>query len=91
MKKLKLDFQQLNAEVLTKSELKKIIGGIGGSGGDGGGGSPSCSSNQCSVLANGVTYYGSCGYTQYLTVCECITPYGDYYPNGGISHCSPQL
>lgn len=36
MKKLKLDFQQLNAEVLTRSQLKMIIGGSGGSGGGGG-------------------------------------------------------
>jgi natural product precursor len=27
MKKLKLDFQQLNAEVLTRSQLKQILGG----------------------------------------------------------------
>lgn len=33
MKKLKLDFQHLgNAEVLTKSQLKKIMGGEEGSG-----------------------------------------------------------
>ena len=36
MKKLKLDFQHLgNAEVLTRSQLKKIMGGEGGSGGEG--------------------------------------------------------
>ena len=34
MKKLKLDFQHLrNAEVLTRSQLKQIMGGDGGSGG----------------------------------------------------------
>jgi hypothetical protein len=38
MKKLKLDFQHLgNAEVLTRSQLKQIMGGDGGSGGGGGG------------------------------------------------------
>lgn len=31
MKKLKLDFQQLNAEVLTRSQLKKVLGGVSGS------------------------------------------------------------
>jgi len=35
MKKLKLDFQQLNAEVLTRSQLKQILGGVDGSGGTG--------------------------------------------------------
>ena len=33
MKKLKLDLQSLNAEVLTRSQLKQILGGDGGSGG----------------------------------------------------------
>lgn len=36
MKKLKLDFQHLgNVELLTRSQLKQIVGGDGGSGGDG--------------------------------------------------------
>lgn len=53
MKKLKLDFQPLGAEVLTATELKKIIGGIGGSGGDGGGG------GGCSVTCES-GYYACC-------------------------------
>jgi len=32
MKKLRLNLQQLNAEVLTRSQLKQILGGYGGSG-----------------------------------------------------------
>jgi len=32
MKKLKLNLQSLNAEVLTRSQLKQILGGDGGSG-----------------------------------------------------------
>ena len=36
MKKLKLNLQQFEgAEVLTRSQLKQIMGGEGGSGGDG--------------------------------------------------------
>ena len=35
MKKLKLDLQSLNAEVLTRSQLKQILGGDGSSGGSG--------------------------------------------------------
>lgn len=38
MKKLKLELQQFEgAEVLTRSQLKKILGGGGGEGGSGGG------------------------------------------------------
>mgnify|MGYP001550626558 CR=1 FL=1 len=36
MKKLKLGFQQLNAEVLTRSQLKQILGVDGSEGGGGG-------------------------------------------------------
>lgn len=37
MKKLKLNLQDLNAEVLTRSQLKQILGGDDGSGGGSGG------------------------------------------------------
>jgi len=40
MKKLKLDFQKLNAEILTRSQLKQILGGLSS-----GGESCNCNSN----------------------------------------------
>ena len=60
MKKLELNFQQLNAEVLTRSQLKQILGGAGS-----GGNCPlsckqdsDCFFGYCNLdcTANGVTY-----------------------------------
>ncbi len=73
MKKLKLDFQKLNAKVLTRSQLKQILGGDGGSGGD-----TPCNFGDCQWGANcfyqsgsqcGIAHclgsdgYGNCQYT----------------------------
>jgi len=46
MKKLKLDFQSLNAEVLTRNQLKQILGGDDGSGGGAGGKYKCCPKGQ---------------------------------------------
>lgn len=57
MKKLKLNLQSLNAEVLTKSQLKSIIGGLGdvGDGEKCAYGHPSClNDDQCARLNAGV-------------------------------------
>ncbi len=88
MKKLKLDFQQLNAEVLSRNQMKTILGGIL-SGGDGecstsvtcsDGGKISCSSN------------GAAGNTQGGDSCQktptSVTCYDIGAPNNwSYSHC----
>ncbi len=87
MKKLKLDFQQLNAEVLTRSQLKQILGGKV----DGSVHPDACSSGPCTVYDNGQTYSGTCGLYDMgggLYVCECETALGFYNPTGGTSHCN---
>jgi hypothetical protein len=62
MKKLKLDFQHLKAEVLTRSQLKQILGGDGSTGG----GSAACCENGQIAHCYGTTSnctgaaYGSC-------------------------------
>ena len=66
MKRLKLNLQSLNAEVLTRSQLKQILGGDDGSTpGDGGlykccpAGQPNSSScSTCIILEKG--YSGTC-------------------------------
>lgn len=57
MKKLKLNFQHLGtAEVLTRSQLKKVIGGTWGSGGGSGG---SVTHGECSAPDVGAWTYSS--------------------------------
>lgn len=46
MKKLKLDLQSLNAEVLTRSQLKNVLGGLGSNPGSGGGSYKCCPKDQ---------------------------------------------
>ena len=87
MKKLKLNLQHLaNAEVLTKSQSKNVLGrsapvttGRGSS----------CPSDSCSLFDpnTGHTYPGHCGFSNPGAICECITDYGVYLPPGGQSHC----
>lgn len=92
MKKLKLNVLQLGAkEVLTREQLKKVLGGnLAGNGTV----QPSdaCKTGSCSVYDPGThTYYfGTCGYYGGggISVCECITSMGFYSPSGGTSHCA---
>ena len=88
MKKLKLSEQQLeNGDILSRDQLKDIMGGAGKA-------SPNvtCSvGTSCSVLDNGTTYLGSCGYLDLgggVYYCECITADGAYVPSGTQSHCN---
>ena len=77
MQKLKLDLQDLNAEVLTRSQLKQILGGVASSGGGGG-----CDFDGCQWGANcfysgpdgcgtahclGQDGYGNCTFTIHIT------------------------
>jgi hypothetical protein len=89
MKKLKLNLQQFEgAEVLTRNQLKKILGGkvAGGDHLD------SCSTGtSCSVYDNGQVYTGSCTFMDIgggLYVCECDALGHFYNPSGGESHCN---
>lgn len=61
MKKLKLDFQHLNAEILTRSQLKQILGGDGSGGGGIGDGSGSGSGGDfpCSTSCSGDVWNSS--------------------------------
>ena len=77
MKKLKLDLQNLNAEVLTRSQLKQILGGEASSGGSGNGttcnsnSKEDCTDSKKSNCYNGAAY--SCTNTKsnnYLGVCD---------------------
>lgn len=66
MKKLKLDFQHLgNAKVLTRSQLKKIIGGQGGSGDEG---DEKCKGG-CSG-GDGSTWTAGCRHTGFSCICS---------------------
>ncbi|MEO9211326.1 MAG: hypothetical protein ABI208_09525 [Ginsengibacter sp.] len=63
MKKIKLNLQSLNAEVLTRSQLKQILGGDGGSGGGSGDGCDPkvCEAKSSPTLGNCVcTRGGQC-------------------------------
>ncbi|MEO9211321.1 MAG: hypothetical protein ABI208_09500 [Ginsengibacter sp.] len=68
MKKLKLDLQGLNAEVLTRSQLKKVLGGDGGSGGSGGGSLPCFTNAECQ------NWYGEyCYCLTRIYQCGCVS------------------
>jgi hypothetical protein len=71
MKKLKLDLQHLNAEVLTRSQLKKVLGGDGGS--DDGGDSGGCDPVACAAKSNSNT--GSCSCNSHGR-CLCVKVWG---------------
>ncbi|MBS1917692.1 MAG: hypothetical protein JST87_15585 [Bacteroidetes bacterium] len=96
MKKLKLKALEFNAEqVLTREQLRNVLGGDDGSGGD------SCSmtyqdpsgqwhteQGTCSVATYNVGY-GDSGYTQFVPYCSTSS-----FPNptqlssnGGVSKC----
>ncbi|MEO7315704.1 MAG: hypothetical protein ABIW47_10985 [Ginsengibacter sp.] len=73
MKKLKLDFQHLgNAEILTRSQLKNIMGGSGGSGDDGDGAAFCHLGTSCQLYIRELqqTYTGKC-YYQIFGKCFC--------------------
>ena len=68
MKKLKLKALELGAkEVLTRDQLRKVLGGADGSGSGSGSGNNLCSGAQCGGHwvggATGHWEYGSCAYT----------------------------
>jgi hypothetical protein len=106
MKKLKLKALGLGAkEILTREQLKYVLGGDGsgsGAGGGGGntGGGSGCPTSPCSVFnsTNGKTYTGNCGlviaamdFHTVSTVCECVTSLGFYIPSSSNGHsaCNP--
>ncbi len=70
MKKLKLNLPRLEgAEVLTREQLKKVLGGDGSGGTDCGG--SGCPSAHCEVIvAGGHGANGQCMTTAYG--CECV-------------------
>ena len=72
MKKLKLDLQQLKgAEVLTREQLKKVLGGDSGSG-DG----------SCETTCN-TGYYACCYRNVLVAYCPCVLNGDKNPPNGG--------
>ena len=88
MKKMKLQMLGLSVnDLLSREQMKKVMGGSGDGSGDTG-----CKTNPCSVYVagpngtKGTTYYGHCGYGG-IDGCECQTSYGDYRPSG-TSHCA---
>lgn len=103
MKKLKLKALDIQAtEVLSREELKKVLGGDGSSGGDGSAGI-FCkdSSVSCTIMVQGnngswVPFNGNCGWHfvlvagSHVPYCYCITSLGpvDLSSNGGQSRCS---
>lgn len=88
MKKLK--FSKLNlddAHILSREELKHILGGDGYGGGYG-----FCTINRpCSLyIGPGDTRQGVCnmfGGGSGVYMCGCETDYGVYEPTSGTSHC----
>jgi hypothetical protein len=75
MKKLKLNFSNLkDAEILTREDLKKVMGG------DAGSGSGTCSSltssqctssTACKANCNGVLTSGNCTWSTAFSKCYC--------------------
>jgi natural product precursor len=87
MKKKKLDLKQLKADVLSREELKSVLGGQMLSREEA---LLACDSRPCSVWVEGNTYSGTCGIYDVgggYYICECVTSYGPYPPSGGTSHC----
>ncbi|MDR6804558.1 hypothetical protein J2Y44_001592 [Dyadobacter sp. BE32] len=88
MKKLKLNVGSFDFdEILSRDQLKNILGGDppASSGG-------SCSNNVCSVYAAGYTYWGNCasgwgGGTGHVMPCSCDTAYGPYTTSSGTYNC----
>jgi natural product precursor len=76
MKKLKLNFSSLTGDVLSREELKNVIGGFG-SGDDAAGEckdkaqSACTSTTTCSVKLDGTTYNGTCGWNTHDSKCVC--------------------
>ena len=80
MKKLKLKALELGAkELLTREQLKKMIGGDGSSG--------SCSSYDKGQCLNMV---GSWSYTKPVTWAQCSSDIETYCNYGGECHCAGQ-
>jgi natural product precursor len=81
----KLNFK--TDEVLSRSEMKQILGGYGD------GGSCSCQVGQaCSLWDGSTSWAGECaadwgGGSGTLIPCGCSTNYGVYIPTSVQSHC----
>lgn len=78
MKKLKLEELNLGSvEVLSREELKKVLGGLGSGGGSGDAGcltqSGGCDEGGICILwcTNGTTQQGTCGSSNHGTYCAC--------------------
>lgn len=95
MKKLKLSlFTIKHVEILTREQLKKVMGGSSDGSGVG-----LCKSGTCSLAVQGsdggwVTREGTCKYAMPLDVggtCYCETGLGmvPVTSNGGVSRCNP--
>ena len=82
MKKLKLNLQQFDgAEVLTRNQLKKVLGG-GGGGGTGSGGPCDDCTKLCHRDDNGDYGYGMCSPETGGTSCHnycCADPSNTYW------------
>ena len=74
MKKLKLDFQQMDAEVLTRSQMKQILGGV-----------LSGDSCWCSHYTSGGYDWYSCGKTQSQAIADANQD-AETYGNGHYCH-----
>lgn len=75
------------AEVLTRSELKKVIGG------DFSGSGTKCSTSECSLVVQNTaggwnTYYGECSGSSSSCFCDIGQPVNiPITSNGGVSRC----
>lgn len=74
MEKLKLDLQQLNAEVLTRSQMKTILGGL-----------LSGDSCWCAHYTSGGFDRYSCGMTQSQAMAQATSD-AEKYGNGHYCH-----
>lgn len=80
MKKMHLNLAQGAGEILTKGELKKILGGIGSGSDSGSSGDIDCptSKDQCSGTCKKGGIIGRCGWTKVPEPgwCSCATAGG---------------
>ena len=96
MKKIKLQMLGLSVnDLLSREQMKKVVGGSGG--GSGGSGIPVCSGNACTLYVQNkdgsyTPYNGTCQATGWWPAqsCYCSTQLGNVpvTSNGGHSRCS---
>ncbi|MEO8948263.1 MAG: hypothetical protein ABI308_07625 [Mucilaginibacter sp.] len=77
MKKLKLQLDGIK-EMLSKDQMKKVIGGDYGGGGG-------CATGGICWVYNGSNHQGKCGHIN--STCLCVTDIGYYTPSDGSSVC----